>query len=69
MKTPSATRWTGWPRGRTTITIAHRFSSVVDADRIVVLDEGRMVEAGRHRELIERRGAYAGLVRAQQEAM
>ena len=56
-------------QGRTTITIAHRFSSVVDADRIVVLDEGRMVEAGRHRELIERRGAYAGLVRAQQEAM
>ena len=56
-------------RGRTTITIAHRFSSVVHADRIVVLDQGRVAEAGRHRELMERRGAYAGLVLAQQEVL
>ena len=56
-------------QGRTTITIAHRFSSVVHADRIVVLDEGRMVESGRHQELMERRGAYAGLVLTQQEAV
>ena len=56
-------------QGRATITIAHRFSSVVNADRIVVLDEGRAVEAGRHQDLMERRGVYAGLVLAQREAI
>jgi ATP-binding cassette, subfamily B, bacterial len=48
--------------GRTTITIAHRLSTVRDADQIVVLDRGEIVERGTHDELMERRGAYAALV-------
>ena len=55
-------------RGRTTIVIAHRLSSVVHADRVVVLDRGRVAESGRHAELLPRGGPYAQLVRAQQEA-
>jgi ATP-binding cassette subfamily B protein len=49
-------------QGRTTITIAHRLSTVRDADQIVVLDHGRIAERGTHEDLLERGGLYAGLV-------
>jgi ATP-binding cassette subfamily B protein len=48
--------------GRTTITIAHRLSTVRDADQIVVLDHGVIAERGTHEQLLERGEAYAGLV-------
>ncbi|MFJ4800786.1 ABC transporter ATP-binding protein [Streptomyces murinus] len=48
---------------RTTITIAHRLSTVRDADQIVVLDSGHVTERGTHEELLERDGRYAALVR------
>ena len=52
-------------RGRTTIVIAHRLSTIERADRIVVLDRGRIIESGRHAELIARDAAYAKLHRIQ----
>jgi ATP-binding cassette subfamily B protein len=45
-------------QNRTTLIIAHRLSTVVDADRILVMDQGRIVEQGAHHELLQRNGVY-----------
>jgi len=52
-------------QGRTTIVIAHRLSTIEKANRIVVLDHGRVAEIGAHRSLLEENGIYAKLYRTQ----
>ncbi|HET6231836.1 MAG TPA: ABC transporter ATP-binding protein [Longimicrobiaceae bacterium] len=52
-------------RGRTTVVIAHRLSSLLLADEVLLLDEGRIVEKGSHAELVERNGLYARIFREQ----
>ncbi|MBA2325652.1 MAG: ABC transporter ATP-binding protein [Actinobacteria bacterium] len=52
-------------RGRTSLVIAHRLSTIVAADRILVMDEGKIVEEGRHEELLRAGGLYADLYRTQ----
>ena len=53
--------------GRTTLTIAHRLTTIQNADRILVLSEGRIQEEGSHRELLEKQGIYCQLYQAAQE--
>ncbi len=55
-------------RGRTTLVIAHRLSTVVGADEIIVLDDGKIVERGTHAELLAHAGLYAGMWNRQREA-
>jgi subfamily B ATP-binding cassette protein MsbA len=52
-------------RGRTTLVIAHRLSTIERADRILVLAQGRIVESGRHADLLAAGGAYARLYNTQ----
>ena len=54
-------------RGRTTLVIAHRLSTIMDADEILVMDAGRIVERGKHAELLASEGAYAHMWLLQQE--
>jgi ATP-binding cassette subfamily B protein len=53
--------------GRTTLVIAHRLSTVMDADQILVMDQGRIIERGTHRQLLEAGGAYAQMWALQQQ--
>jgi ATP-binding cassette subfamily B protein len=54
--------------GRTTLVIAHRLSTVMDADQILVLNHGRIAERGTHRQLLESKGEYARMWALQQQA-
>ena len=56
-------------KGRTTIMIAHRLSTLRDADKLIVIENGKMPEFGTHLELINKKGIYYNLYRMQVEAL
>ena len=55
-------------KSKTTLVIAHRLATVLKADRIIVMDEGRIVETGTHQELVKNKGLYARLAELQFDA-
>jgi ABC-type transport system involved in Fe-S cluster assembly fused permease/ATPase subunit len=59
----------GVSRGRTTLVIAHRLSTVVEADEIIVLADGQIAERGTHAELVAAEGIYSGMWRRQAQAV
>ena len=56
-------------KGRTVVVSAHRLSTVKDADQIIVMDKGKIVERGNHQSLLEKRGRYYELVKNQMSVM
>ena len=56
-------------KGRTTLSIAHRLSTLRNADKLIVVDDGRVTEAGTHGELIEMKGTYYKLMELQTKAL
>lgn len=54
-------------KGKTVVVVAHRLSTVKNADQIVVIDKGHIIEVGKHKDLIESKGAYYNLVKNQLE--
>ena len=56
-------------KGRTTISIAHRLSTLRGADHLIVLENGELVESGTHKELIDKRGVYFKLLQLQSKAL
>ena len=56
-------------RNKTTIIIAHRLSTLKDADRLIVIEDGKMTESGTHEELVRKKGSYYKLYKMQLDAL